>query len=273
MQFDEQRALFDYDKQQPFDVQEISSEQREGAIIKDISFTVIADNAPVSAYLVTPDTEGQHAAILWMHWLGEENCNRDEFLEDALVLAKLGVVSLLPNGMWSAEKWYENRIPEEDYANGIHQVIEICRAMDLLTSQPTVDKNRVAFVGHDFGAMYGTLAAAIQNTAKAYVFMALAPSFFDWAFFAKQPESRVDYIRQNAVLEPYDYLKQIKDASILFQYAKNDIYIGYTKRAEWVHQAPEPHELKVYDDADHSMQKPEIKSERLAWLKAQLALD
>lgn len=272
MQFEEQRALFTYDDTLPFDVQEISSEQRDGAIIKDITFVATADKDPVSAYLVTPNTEGQHAAILWMHWLGEEKCNRDEFLDDAIELAQSGVVSLLPNAMWSAEKWYESRVPEDDYANGLHQVIEICRAMDLLTAQANVDNEQIAFVGHDYGAMYGTLAARLQNKAKAYVFLALTPSFFDWAFFVNQPESRVDYMRQNAILEPYDYLKQIKNASILFQYAKNDIYIGYTKRVEWVNQAPEPREMKVYEDADHSMTTPDVRTDRIAWLKGQLDL-
>jgi dienelactone hydrolase len=272
MQFEERRTLFNYDLNLSFDIQEIASEQRDGVTIKDITFIATADKAPLSAYLVTPNTAGQHAGILWMHWLGEEKYNREEFLDEAVELARFGAISLLPNAMWSAEKWYENRVPEHDYANGINQVIEICRAMDLLRSQPTVDNDRMAFVGHDFGAMYGTLSAGLQNKARAYVFLALAPSFFDWAFFANQPESRVDYIRQNAVLEPHDYLTQIKDASMLFQYAKNDIYIGFMKRAEWVHHAPQPCELKIYDDADHSMVTPDVRTDRVAWLKIQLGL-
>ena len=270
MQFAEQKALFDYNSSLPFDVNEVSAEVRDSVTVRDIRFA--AQGKTVSAYLVMPEGQGSFAGILWLHWLGEEKCNRSQYLDEAVELAKSGVVSLLPDAMWSREKWYESRVLEEDYANGIQQVIEIRRAMDLLLAQPNVNATRIAFVGHDYGGMYGTLAAGVDNKAKAYVLIALAPSFYDWAFYANQPQSRIDYICQNAVLEPTDYLRHIKSASILFQYAKNDIYIGTMKRAEFFHSAPEPRELKVYEDAEHSMHTEPIRADRMAWLKTQLGL-
>ena len=59
MQFEEQRKLFAYENL-AFDVQEISSEERDGITIKDIRFTATANKTPVSAYLVQPDAEGKH---------------------------------------------------------------------------------------------------------------------------------------------------------------------------------------------------------------------
>ena len=270
--FADQKVLFDYDASLSFAINEIGVEVRDGVTVKDITFTAVRGGNPVSAYLVAPDRAESCAAILWVHWLGEEHSNRNQYLDEAVELAKLGVVSLLPNAMWSQENWYRNRVPAEDYANGIRQVIELRRAMDLLLSQPHVDAQRVAFVGHDYGGMYGTLAAGVDNKAKAYVFIAVAPSFFDWAFYATQPESRTEYICQNAILEPTDYLRQIKNAAFLFQYAQTDPYVGYMKRVEFVRSAPEPREMRVYEDAEHSMNTTQIRADRTTWLKVQLSL-
>jgi hypothetical protein len=270
--FEDQAALFEYDRTADFNVQELHVEQRNGVTVKDIRFAGAAGEDPVSAYLVLPEGEGPFAGILWAHWLGEEKSSREQYLEEAVTLAKDGVVSLLMDAMWSKPHWYENRVPEEDYANGIQQVIDLRRAMDLLLAQPNVDADRIAFVGHDYGGMYGTLAAGLDQKAKAYVLIAVTPSFYDWAFFAKQPTSRVDYIRQNAVLEPMEYLHQIKQGSFLFQFAENDIYVGVTKRSEFYFNAPEPKELLKYDTADHSMNLPEIARDRDEWLRKTLGL-
>ena len=70
--------------------------------------------------------------------------------------------------------------------------------MDLLESQPDVDKARIGFVGHDYGGMYGMIMAGVDRRARTYVYIAVAPSLNDWAFFARQPVSKADYLRQNA---------------------------------------------------------------------------
>lgn len=273
MNFEEQAALFDYDSRTDFNVKEVAVETRDGAVIRDITFIVQPDQPPVTAYLVTPENgSGQFAGILWGHWLGEEHANRSQYLQEAVSLASKGVVSLLVDAMWSAHEWYQSRRPDEDYDNGIQQVIAFRRAMDLLLRQPNVDAGRVAYVGHDYSGMYGTLAAGLDQKAKAYVFIAVTPSFFDWAFFAAQPASRVDYIRKNAPLEPIPYLQQIKNASFLFQFARHDIYIGYTKGGEFFNAAAQPKQVKIYDDADHSMNTEQIRAERDTWLVEQLGL-
>lgn len=268
---DDQAALFEYDTTADFDVQTVNIEQRGNITVNDITF--LAGKNRVSASLVQPQAEGTFAGILWLHWLGEEKSNRTQYLDEAIALAKDGVVSLLIDAMWAQPNWYENRVPEADYHNGIQQVIEGRRAIDLLISQPNVDTARVGFVGHDYGGMYGILAAALDQKAKAYVFIAVTPSFYDWAFFGNQPQSRVEYIRQNAPLEPMNYLPQIKSGSFLFQFAENDVYIGMMKRAELYYNAPEPKKLLKYPDANHSMTLPQITEDRDEWLREQLRLN
>src|SRR5262249_57326088 len=113
------------------------------------------------AILVVPKSAAPHAGVLFVHWLGEpETTNRSEFVADAIALANAGTVSLLIDAMWSAPKWFKTRTTETDYAASIDQVKDLRRALDFLLAQEGVDPARVAFVGHDFGGMYGSIVPA-----------------------------------------------------------------------------------------------------------------
>jgi len=264
-------ALFNYDFNAELNIREKGSERRGEIIIRDIAFTAGPRSENVSAYLVIPSEPGPHPGILWVHWLGEENSNRAQFLDEAVTLAEHGAVSLLVNAMWSDSGWYEKRIPEEDYSNSIHQVIELRRAMDVLLSRQGVDANRVAVVGHDYGGMYSTIMGGVDQRATTYVLVAVTPSLNDWAYFSTQPKSQIQYVRENAVFEIPMYLREIKNASVLFQFGKQDFFVSGAGAAIYFRSANEPKERKWYD-AEHEMNKPEIRADREAWLVRTLKL-
>jgi len=264
-------ALFRYDAKADFAVQESGVEQRDGAAVHDLSFIAVpATQQRVKAYLVVPPGKGPFAGILWVHWLGEPaTSNRSQYRDEALALAPKGVVSLLVDGMWSDPAWYEKRDPDKDLQNSIQQTIALRRAMDLLSTRTEVDAQRLGYVGHDFGGMYGTLMAGLDRRAKTYVFIAVAPSLLEWAFFAPQPKSKIDYIHANAPLELSDFVHRIDNASVLFQFAKNDAYISRASTGVLFNAANAPKDRKFYD-ADHAMNKPEIAQDRDAWLLKEL---
>jgi dienelactone hydrolase len=268
--FDAQAVLFRYDAAADLEVQETAVEKRGPASVHDLRFTPVAGKGPVQAYLVVPEGKGPFAGVLWVHWLGEPSTtNRTQFLEEAVSLAPAGVVSLLVDAMWSAPEWYGHRVPEQDYDNSIRQVIALRRAMDLLVSRADVDKARIGFVGHDYGGMYGMMAAGVDGRARTYVYVAVAPSLNHWAFFARQPVSKAAYLRQNAVLELTDYLRQVKSASTLFQFANNDAYVGRADTQVLLAAAAQPKTRRFYD-ADHSMAAPQAAADRDAWLLKEL---
>lgn len=268
--------MFEYDDKADLNVVEIEVEKRGDVTVRDITFTGIPGGDNVKAYLVDLEGSGPFAGIfagiLWVHWLGEEKCDRTQYLDEAVALAPKGAVSLLVDAMWSAPDWYGKRVPEEDYDNSIRQVIELRRAMDLLTSQPNVDKAWIGFVGHDYGGMYGTLMAGVDPRAKTYVLIAVTPSLSDWAFFGTQPKSKVEYIRQNAVFELTDYIRQVQNASVFFQVAQNDIYVSRMGAALYFHAANEPKQRKIYD-IDRRMNTAEVAADRRAWLIEELNLE
>jgi len=264
-------ALFNYDFNAELTMREKGSERRGGIVIRDIAFTAGPGSENVSAYLVIPSEPGPHPGILWVHWLGEENSNRAQFLDEAVTLAERGAVSLLVNAMWSDSGWYEKRIPEEDYSNSIRQVIELRRAMDLLLSQSNVDPKRIAVVGHDYGGMYASIMGGLDQRAKTYVLVAVTPSLNDWAYFGTLPKSHVEYVRENAVFEIPMYMREIKNASVLFQFGKQDFFVSGAGAAIYFRSANDPKERKWYD-SDHEMNTPEIRADREAWLVMKLKL-
>lgn len=213
------RALFRYDERAPLEVKAGASEQRGDVTVRDITFSP-APGRELKAYLVVPKGNGPFAGILWAHWLGEDKSNRSQFLDEAVALAPKGVVSLLVDAMWSTPHWFGNRVPENDYENSVRQVIDFRRALDLLLSLPNVDKTRIGFVGHDFGAMYGMLMAGVDQRINTFVFVAATQSLNDWAFLGPQPKSKAAYLKQNSVLELTDYLRQVTNASKFFSLEK-----------------------------------------------------
>ena len=269
--FQAQAAQFDYSATTGLDPKELGAQKRDQASVHDLTFNALTGGKDVPAYLVVPEGNGPWPGVLWVHWLGEpETTNRTQYLGEAVSLASRGVLSLLVDAMWSAPEWYANRVPEQDYDNSIRQVIALRRAMDLLASQPNVDKARLGFVGHDYGGMYGMMMAGVDRRAKTYVYVAVAPSLSNWAFFARQPRSKADYLRHNATLELTDYLRQVRNASTLFQFANKDAYVSRADTLVVVNAAGDPKERRFYE-ADHAMNTPQVAEDRDAWLIKELA--
>jgi dienelactone hydrolase len=274
--FGEPTSRFEYDHSASLDVRELSVETRGEAILRDVTFRGV--DLPVKAYVVTPvdavtaaKSKRPNAGLLYVHWLGEPaTTNRTEFLNEALALAGQGVVSVLVDAMWSQPKWYENRTPEDDYANSVRQVIELRRAMDLLLAQPTVDPERIGFVGHDFGAMYGAVMGGVDQRARTYVLMAGTPHFIDWMLFARKPKDLPSYRTQLAPLDPVKFVSSLAPAPVFFQFAGTDEYVSATAAAEFF-GAASPRKQMVTYKAGHDLHTAEVATDRIAWLMRELA--
>lgn len=68
----------------------------------------------------------------------------------------------------------------------IQQVIELRRAIEVLLAQPGVNPERLAYVGHDFGGMFGSVLAGVDERIQTYVIMTAIPDFSDW-FLLRRP--------------------------------------------------------------------------------------
>src|SRR5713101_9875060 len=106
---------FDYDRHTPLNIKRLGVQHRARADVYDITYDSLQGGV-VPAYLVVPNSRGPFAAVIWGHWYWENSSmrNRKEFLDEAIVLARSGVVSLLTDGPIARPGFVENPDPLGD---------------------------------------------------------------------------------------------------------------------------------------------------------------
>jgi len=266
-------SVFDYDVSRPFDVKINSQTEQDGITITDLSYAShdpsfsTSLNGRTLAYLVTPQGEGPFAGVVYLHWFGNPNNSRKQYLEEAVELAKQGVVSLLLQGYYP---WMAS--PTLDAADRpliIGQINEIRRGIDFLLTQPNVDPKRLGFVGHDYGAVFGGTVSGIDQRLKTYVLIAGVPTLGDFQQVGiTLPDGYLPLIED---LDPIRYVSKAKPASIFFQFAQRDQFVSQDMANQFYEAASEPKKITWYDD-NHQMANETVRADRLAWLNEQLGL-
>src|SRR5687768_14858814 len=228
--YEEAVHLFAYSLDMP-EMKELSVEEGEGYSVHDILYTAHDPKIGIvkgwiNAYLVRPDGDGPFTGVLFLHQYGPTNSSRKEFLEEAKLLAQQGIVSLLIDGYfpWNTV----NKDAESDRQNTIGQVIELRRALDFLLAQPGVDPERIAFVGHGFGASYGGVLSGLEKRVKAYVLMngwgKLSDGFLS-PYLLGSSVDQTAYREKMAAVEPVMYISHAAPAALLFQLGHNTQYV------------------------------------------------
>jgi dienelactone hydrolase len=260
------------------DVRMVGSRREGDVTIDDISFPSVSGGPRIEAYYVRPTaaTTGM-PGVLFVHWFGPPapTSNRTQFLEEAQVLARRGVVSLLVSTFWSDPARYRARRWETDFDNSVAQTKDLRRALDILTLQAGVDTSRIAFVGHDYGAMFGMLLAAVDPRPKAYALIAPAPRFTDWYLFGSASGTpagpdRVAFLSRFAAIEPVNVVGRIR-APVFFQFGESDRYTPRKDFIELYLAAADPKRIATYPSG-HEMTDEIIRHDRITWLAEQLNL-
>jgi dienelactone hydrolase len=265
--------LAEYDRTRPFDVKTTGKELREGIEVRDITFAGVS-GARTPAYLVSPPPGSARAGVLFVHWYEPESpdSNRTQFLPEAVQLAKLGVTSLLAATMWSEPKWFPSRKRADDVENSIAQLKELRRALDLLLSRPGVDPKRVAYVGHDFGAMFGAVLAGVDRRPCAYALLAGTSTFSHWYLYGpKMPEpDRTQFVEGLKAIDPVTHIGKAAPAPVLLQFGTADKHVPKQRADEFYAAAGEPKKILWYE-AGHGLNE-QARKDRTAWLIEQLKL-
>lgn len=237
--------------------------ERDGTRIHDLR---LPDGR--EAYLVEPMSGSSGAGILFLHWYDTEapDGNRTQFLDEAEALARdRGLVSLLPQGRFP---WHAPPTDHDaDVARIRAEVDGLRQAVDLLAARPDVDGGRIGLVGHDFGAMHGTLLAADDDRLASAVLIAAVPRWGDWFLpFWPIAGDRHDYLRALSVVDPIVRIADVAPRPVCFQFARGDFFIAPMTGLEFHAAAGDPKELHAYDGADHAMRVPEARADRTAFL-------
>jgi dienelactone hydrolase len=273
---------FDYDAKAPLDIQEGGVEHRGTVAIHDISYAS-PKGGRVPAYLVVPEGKGPFAAVLWGHWywLNSDFFNRKEFLEEAVVLARVGVISLLPTGV-NARPGHVNdpdELSDPQVADLIHQIMDMRRGADLLLARKDVDLQRFAYVGHSYNATIGAFLSGADKRFKALVLMAgglsdeLDMKTEEYKQFRQKygPEKFDEKIAKRAWLDPGKFVSHAAPAVVFLQYGTHDSpFLSPERARQYAALVSEPKQFKLYD-APHAL-NAEARRDRIAFLCHQLNL-
>src|ERR1700758_1466962 len=269
--------FFDYDAKQPLDIHDRVIEQFDGGTLHDIAYAS-PKGGPVGAYLVVPNGKGPFAAVLFGHW---GNGTRAEFIPEAKLYARAGAVSLIPDYPWDRpQPWHKTPDhfdkPELDREIEIQAVVDLRRGFDLLLARPDVDPKRLAYVGHSYGAQWGSILSAVDKRMKTSVLMAGVaetadimirsdePSLVD--FRKSQPPGQLEkYCQVSGEIDALRFVSHAAPIPLLLQFANYEQYFDKTSMQHYAEAASEPKKV-LYYDTGHDLNDPQALKDRYAWL-------
>jgi dienelactone hydrolase len=288
--YDQVLHRWDYDKSARLNIKQAGIEERDGVTIHDISFsspvsersTAIGPNGgAVTAYLIVPQGQGPFPAVIFGHWCmpGSEKKNRAEFLDEAIVLAHSGVISLLPDHVIVHPGFVQDSTPlnEQQIAVEVQQDVNLRRGADLLLARKDVDPKRLAYVGHSCDGSAGGFLSGVEKRFKAFVIMA-----GDLSFDIDKKTKAFQEYRQKIGADKFDtfaakyawmdggkYVSHAAPAAMFLQYATDEPFLNGELAKQYFEIVSEPKKLKIYD-APHAL-SAEATRDRIAFLAEQLS--
>ena len=278
---------FSYDSRSGIELRETNVEKRGSVRLIELNYAGDSGDR-VPAYLLIPPGNGPFPAIIWGHWLmkGSPLANKDEFLEEALVLAeRSGVVSVLIDAPqvrhdFVEEKGLMESVKQQSEA-GSHQVIDLRRAVDLLLLRHDVDRKRIAYVGHSWNAHVGAILAGVEDRICCYVLMASGYSDEEELFASKDPEilryrqqlgddTLREYFHEYAWDDPVYFLDHTNNESIFLQFASKDSTVKAQGQRYLDLFSAKDKRMEFYE-AGHALNSA-ARLDRARWLQKHLGL-
>ena len=275
--------IFDYDAKQPLDVEDKVVEETPDAVIHDITYAS-PKGGRVPAYLVVPKIKGPFAAVLFGHYgLGV----RSEFIPEAKLYAKAGAVCLIPDYPWDRPEPWRKTVdqldkPEQDRDAYIQAVVDLRRGIDVLLARTDVDSKRLAYVGHSYGAQWGSILSAVDKRLKAAVLMAGVAEGAD--LFLRSNDPNLVALRKNSppgLIEKYvqgtkdldaiRYVGHAAPVTLLMQFANYERYFDKASEQHYIDTASNPKQVLRYD-AGHELNDPQALRDRYQWLAKEIGL-
>jgi dienelactone hydrolase len=277
---------FSYDSQSGLELRETNVEKRGPVRLIELNYAGEGGDR-VPAWLLIPPGNGPFPAIIWGHWLmkGSPLANKDEFLEEALVLARAGVVSVLIDAPQARHDFVEAKglmeyVKQQSEA-AAKQVIDLRRAVDLLLLRHDVDRRRIAYVGHSWSAHVGAILAGVDTRISCYVLMASGYSDEEETFSSKDPailryrqqlgdDTLREYFHEYAWDDPVYFLGHTNNESIFLQFASAD----QTTKAlgqKYLDAFGARDKLMQFYDSGHALNAA-ARLDRVRWLQKHLGI-
>jgi dienelactone hydrolase len=279
---DKLSRLFDYDAKAPLNRRDDLLYEREGVRVYELSYDS-PKGGRVTGYIVAPGGQGPFAGLVFGHW---GYGNRTEFLPEAELLAEAGAVSVLIDYPWARPAPWRRSLqpdaPEKDLEVFVQAVVDLRRALDLLGSRGDVDGNRLAYVGHSFGAQWGAILAAVDKRLKAAVLVGGVPDLASIWLESDEPaivslrqgvpKEKIDkYLEVTAPVNAVNYVPHAAPVPLLFQFARYERYFNEAAMKRYSQAASEPKIVRWYA-AGHELNDIRALADRAAFLQESIRI-
>ncbi len=271
------QSYFAYNSKEPITYTTLSERITDGVAIQDISYAS-PHGGKVSAYLIFPLQQAPMAGLIFGHW-GEGN--RDEFVDEAIILARLGFVSLCLDAPYRRPAEYEPKLEEPPQAE-LQWIVDVRRGVDLLQEQFLLTPEKLGYIGHSYSATFGGPIAAAEHRVKAYVLMAgwyalseIMRTTTNSAIVQERTtvskEEFDAYLTAMAPLDAFHYIGHAAPSHLFFQFAQADSFVSVEEGQRYFELASEPKQIGWYDNCDHEL-NVQARLDRVIWLCKTLQL-
>lgn len=269
--------LFEYVAETPVEITENGVQQRDGYTVQEISYPS-PKGGNVPAYLVVPDEPGPFAGIILMHG---SSGSRETLLPLAEDIVHTGAVVLTvsgPSARTTGRSWIH--FTPQDREEQIQLIIDLRRAVDLLTQHKKVDPSRIGYVGYSYGAAMGGLLAGTEPRIKAYGLMVgdggLVNHFTDenkpiGGFETVDSATRRDWLAAMRPIEPIYYVGHAAPSALFFQNARYDALVSEEDALAYQAAGSEPKKIEWYD-SNHGL-PTQAYIDMMDWLAEQIGIE
>lgn len=164
----------------------------------------------------------------------------------------------------------------------IQAVVDLRHGIDLLLARPDVDLKRLAYVGHSYGAQWGSILSAVDKRMKTSVLMAGVAECSDNMLRSNDPEI-VDFRQTQPAGELENYCQVTGDIDaihfvghaapipLLLQFANFEQYFDKISMDHYAATTSAPEKV-LYYDTGHDLNDPRALEDRCDWLAKHIAL-
>jgi dienelactone hydrolase len=237
--------------------------------IHDVSY--VSGGRTIQGYLLVPQGAEKRPAVVFVHGSGGD---RSELLGQAAALAARNVVTLTitaPSSSVSSTPTTLAGLLAQARSLTVNDVVAVRRAVDLLRAQPTVDGDRIGYVGWSAGARLGAVLATAEPRLKALVLVSAGADPLS-AFVARAPQgSRAQVRTVLGSVDPLRYIAWARPGSLLLEDGRKDEVVPRAALENVVHAAPSGTTVRWYD-ATHALTRKAYR-DAFDWLAGKLPID
>jgi hypothetical protein len=244
------RLTFGYDHASPLGYRDRGVVARLDSIaVHDVAY--VSSGETVEGYLVEGRGRKRRPGIVLVHGTGGD---RRELLSAAAALATRGAVAMTitqpsaakppaPAATVSGRLVQVRQVEQRD-------VIAVRRAADVLSSLPTVDSQRLGYLGWSAGAKTGAFVAASDKRIKALALLSAGAEKLE-VFVAAAPASlRLLVKRRLGSVDPLRYIAAARPGTLLLEDGTRDSVVLHRALVNMIKAAPHGTVVRWYS-ADH----------------------